>query len=119
MSKKDVVERFFAAGERDDVATAADCFSPDGVWTTAAGPEPGTTYHRDEIPAFLAKMIGVRKEYEAKGITVTYGDLAEAGDKVYLEVVVTSAAGKVLDRAIDVFTVRDGKIVVKDVYRKA
>ncbi|MFJ7130537.1 nuclear transport factor 2 family protein [Streptomyces sp. NPDC098101] len=116
---KDVVNRFFEAGLRDDIEAASDCFADDGRWIMAEGPEPGTTYSRDEIPGFLGKIIGLRKEYEAKGITLEYGEPIEAADKVVLEFTVNSPEGKVLDRAVDIFTIRDGKIAVKDVFRKA
>ncbi|MFC9293536.1 nuclear transport factor 2 family protein [Streptomyces sp. NPDC057011] len=116
---KDIVNRFFEAGLRDDIEAAADCFTEDGRWIMAEGAEPGTTYTREEIPAFLDKIIGLRKEYEAKGITLEYGELLEVEDRVILEFTVNSPDGKVLDRAVDLFTIRDGKIAVKDVFRKA
>jgi len=118
MSKK-VVAEFFKAGGADDIEAAVACFTDDARWIAAEGPEPGTTYHRPEIPAFLAKIIGVRYEYEKKGLTIRYGDPIEAGDKVYLEFTTFDKAGTAVERAIDVFTVRDGKIAVKDVFRKA
>lgn len=118
MSKR-AVAAFFAAGEVDDIETAASQFAEDGVWITAEGPEPGTTYSRAEIPAYLQKIIGIRKEYEAKGVEIAYGDLIEVGDRVFLEITISLASGKVVDRSIDVFTIKDGKIAVKDVYRKA
>ncbi|GAA1394553.1 nuclear transport factor 2 family protein [Catellatospora coxensis] len=118
MSNKDVVAGFFAAGEADDVAAAIAHFAEDGVWIAAEGPEPGTTYRKPAMSELLTKLITVRKEYEAKGVKIAYGDLVEAGDKVYLEIVI-SLDGKVLDRSVDVFTVVDGRIAVKDVYRKA
>ncbi|WP_162907077.1 nuclear transport factor 2 family protein [Allorhizocola rhizosphaerae] len=118
MSNKDVVAGFFAAGEADDVEAAVAHFADDAMWIAAEGPDPGTTYRKPEIPALLTKLIGVRKEYEAKGVKIAYGELVEADDKVYLEIVI-SLDGKVIDRSIDVFTVSNGKIAVKDVYRKA
>ncbi|MDH6131111.1 ketosteroid isomerase-like protein [Kitasatospora sp. MAA4] len=116
---KDVVNRFFEAGLRDDIQAAADCFAPDARWIMAEGAEPGTTYTKAEIPAFLEKIIGLRKEYEAKGITLEYGELLEVQDRVVLEFSVLSPEGKVLDRAVDLFTIQDGLIAVKDVFRKA
>jgi ketosteroid isomerase-like protein len=118
MSNKDVVAAFFAAGEADDVEAAIGQFADDGVWIAAEGTEPGTTYRKPEMAALLTKLISVRKEYEAKGVKIAYGELVEAGDKVYLEIAF-SLDGKVLDRMIDVFTVVNGKIAVKDIYRKA
>jgi ketosteroid isomerase-like protein len=115
---KEIVAQFFAAGERDDIEAAVACFTDDAKWIAAEGDEPGTTYGVEEIPAVLAKLIGVRKEFEGKGISVDYGELVEAGDRVYLEISITSAGGQTLARSVDIFTIRDGLIAVKDVYSK-
>ncbi|MFG2224946.1 nuclear transport factor 2 family protein [Streptomyces sp. NPDC050161] len=113
------VSRFFAAGEGDDVPGAVACFTDDGVWISWDGPEPGTTYRRDEIPALLSGMIEKRKEMESQGVRIVYGEQVEAADKVILEYAVEAPNGTVVDRGVDIFTLRDGKIAVKDVFRKA
>ncbi|MFF3754690.1 nuclear transport factor 2 family protein [Streptomyces sp. NPDC002018] len=114
-----VVTRFFTAGEADDVPGAVACFADDGVWITWDGPEPGTTYRRDEIPGLLAGMIDTRKKFENQGVRIVYGEQLVAGDKIVLEYTLKSPDGSVLDRGVDIFTLRDGKIAVKDVFRKA
>lgn len=114
-----VVSRFFAAGEADDVPGAVACFTDDGVWITWDGPEPGTTYPREALPSLLSAMIDKRKELESQGVRIIYGEQLEAADKVVLEFTVQAANGTVLDRGVDIFTLRDGKIAVKDVFRKA
>jgi uncharacterized protein len=115
----EVVERFFAAGERDDIDAAVACFTDDGVWITWDGPEPGTTYHRPQLPEFLTEIIGKRKQFEAQGIRIEYGEKLAARNTVFLEFSVITPAGVVVERGVDIFTIRDGLIQVKDVFRKA
>ncbi|MEV4726537.1 MULTISPECIES: nuclear transport factor 2 family protein [Micromonospora] len=119
MTDTSPVAAFFAACDADDLDAAADCFAPDGVWIVAAGPEPGHTYHRKEIPGFLAEIIGKRDELDAAGARMVYGDRVVVADREFLEFRCESATGEVLERGVDVFTLRDGKILVKDVFRKA
>ncbi|WP_345619832.1 nuclear transport factor 2 family protein [Streptomyces ziwulingensis] len=114
-----VVSRFFAAGEADDVPAAVACFADDGVWITWDGLEPGTTHRRAEIPVLLSDMIRKRKELESQGVRIIYGEQVEAADKVVLEYTLEAPNGTVVDRGVDIFTLREGKIAVKDVFRKA
>ncbi|MFI9202350.1 nuclear transport factor 2 family protein [Streptomyces sp. NPDC053048] len=116
---ENVVTRFFTAGEADDVPGAVACFTDDGVWISWDGPEPGTTYRREELPGLLAEMIEKRKELESQGIRIVYGEQVVAGEKVVLEYALEAPDGSVLDRGVDIFTLRGGRIAVKDVFRKA
>lgn len=93
-----VVSRFFTAGEGDDVPGAVACFTDDAVWISWDGPEPGTTYRRDEIPALLSDMIQKRKELEGQGVRIVYGEQVVAADKVVLEYSLKAPDGSVLDR---------------------
>ncbi|WP_436791223.1 nuclear transport factor 2 family protein [Yinghuangia sp. YIM S10712] len=115
---KAVVELFFRASEREEVDTAMECFAKDGIWISPEGDEPGTTYTMDTIREYLVQQIGVLREFERQGISVDYGEFVEAGDKVYIQATVRQPDGKVLNRFVDVFTMRDGKIAIKDVFRK-
>ncbi|MCM3887456.1 nuclear transport factor 2 family protein [Frankia sp. R82] len=119
MTETSPVAAFFAACDADDLGAAADCFAPDGVWIVASGPEPGRTYTRDEIPAFLKEIVGKRDLLDADGARMIYGERIVVADQEFLEFRCESAAGVVLDRGIDVFTLSDGKILRKDVFRKA
>lgn len=120
MSKeREVVELFFRASETEDIDTAMSCFTDDGIWISPEGIEPGTTYTMADIREYLIQQIGVLREFEAQGISVDYDEFQAAGDKVYISAAVRQADGKVLNRFVDVFTMRDGKIAIKDVFRKA
>lgn len=41
------------------------------------------------------------------------------GDRQIIEFTLRDATGRVLDRGVDLFTLKDGLILVKDVFRKA
>lgn len=118
-TNKDVVALFFGASYEADYDTAVACFTDDGIWIGPEGPEPGKTYKYDEIRDYLIQQKGVLDDFHSQGISVEYGPLDEIGDKVYLEAAVRRSDGEILNRFVDVFTMRDGKIAVKDVFSKA
>jgi ketosteroid isomerase-like protein len=113
---KELITHFLDPALTAEAAT--ECFADDGVWIAAEGDEPGRTYHKKEIPELLRHLRGVSEQYAAQGVAIDYGDPVEVGDRVYLEAAVRTADGTAIARVLDVFTVRDNKIVVKDVYRK-
>ena len=115
----DPVTAFFERCAKDDIDGAVACFAADGVWIMPQGPEPGTTYRRDQIRDHLMGLIEARKTLEAQQMQVQFGEPLRAGNRVIVEASMLDAEGKVVDRGVDIFTVRDGLIAVKDVYRKA
>lgn len=115
----DVVTAFFERCAEDDIDGAVACFAAEGVWIMPDGPEPGTTYRRDQIKDHLTGLIETRKKLEAQQVQLHFEEPLRVADRVIMEFRLLDAAGKVLDRGVDIFTVRDGLIAVKDVYRKA
>ena len=115
----DPVAAFFERCARDDVDGAVACFADDGVWIMPEGPEPGTTYRRDQIKDHLAGMIEARKKLEAQQVQVWFGEPLRVADRVIVESRLLDADGRVTDRGVDIFTLKDGLIAVKDVFRKA
>jgi ketosteroid isomerase-like protein len=111
---KEVVELFFKASETNEVDTAMECFAEDGVWID---PE-GKVYAGDDIRPYLVKQIALLDDFTSKGITVNYTGFSEAGEHVFIGATVNAADGTELKRFVDIFTMRDGKIVVKDVFGK-
>lgn len=111
---KETVDLFFKASERSEVDTAMSCFAEDGVWIDPVGKE----YRGEEIRTYLVQQIGVLHDFHSKGISVNYTGLAEVGDSVFIAATVNAADGTELKRFVDIFTMRDGKIVVKDVFGK-
>ena len=115
----DPVAAFFERCAVDDVDGAVACFAADGVWIMPEGPEPGTTYRRDQIRDHLLGMIEARKKLEAQQVRVEFGEPLRVADRVIIEGRVLGADGAVMDRGVDIFTLKDGLIAVKDVFRKA
>jgi uncharacterized protein len=112
---QDVVALFFKASEENEVDTAMDCFAEDGVWIDP----DGKPYAGEEIRPYLIQQINVLYDFHKKGISVNYTPLAEIGDLVFIGATVNEADGTELRRFVDLFKVRDGKIVLKDVFAKA
>lgn len=116
---KGIVEQFFEACLNDDIEAAVECFAEDGLWILPMGPEPGTTHTKDEIGEIIVGMNKMRDETTASGIVVHFSDPIYFTDKAYVEFSLTDPNGKLMERGIDIFTIREGKIVSKDMFRKA
>jgi ketosteroid isomerase-like protein len=110
----DVVTLFFRASEESRIETALDCFTEDGVWIDPAG----KVYAGENIEPYLKQQIELLHDFHSSGISVNYTPMAEEGDRVYVGATVNQADGTELRRFVDVFTMRDGKILVKDVFAK-
>ncbi|MCP2241553.1 nuclear transport factor 2 family protein [Lentzea aerocolonigenes] len=111
---KEVVELFFKTSEANEVDSAMECFAEDGVWIDP----DGKVYAGQEIRPYLEQQIGVLYDFNEKGITVNYTGIAEVGDTVFIGATVNAPDGTELKRFVDIFKMRDGKIVVKDVFGK-
>ncbi|MGW6741584.1 nuclear transport factor 2 family protein [Streptomyces sp. NPDC055025] len=114
-----VVAVFFDACARDAFDEAVACFAEDGAWIVAEGPEPGTTYRRHQIRAYLTDLVKKREQLGDQGIELVFQPAVVLHDRQIIEFSLRNAAGDVLDRGVDLFTLRDGLILVKDVFRKA
>lgn len=113
-----MLDAFAAAWNRHDVDALMACMTPDGVFESAAGPEAAGARHVGEA--------AVRKAYAA--IFATYPDARwnqprhfVAGDRAVTEWTFTGTTKdgvRVEVNGCDVFTLRDGKIALKNSYRK-
>lgn len=112
---KELVALFFKASEENEVDTAMNCFADDGVWICPEG-RPYTGH--DEIRPYLIQQIGVLYDFHKQGISVNYTELAEVGDTVFIGATVNAADGSEIRRFVDIFKIRNGKIVLKDVFAK-
>jgi ketosteroid isomerase-like protein len=115
------VHEFFALGAKGDIEGAAACFADDGIWITPDGGGPGTVHTRAEIPALMAQLEEYGKKIRSEGLDGVFEEpvFLVNGEQAVVEWSVRNADGQVIDRGIDLFTLRDGKIAVKDVFRKA
>ncbi|WP_050777839.1 nuclear transport factor 2 family protein [Micromonospora sp. ATCC 39149] len=118
---KSVVHQFFELGAKRDVDGAWDCFAEDAVWLASEGSEPGTTYNKAEIRDLLVQMDKLGAEVAAQGMAGVFEEpvFLVNGDQAVVEWSLRAADGKIVERGIDLFTIKDGKILVKDVFRKA
>lgn len=118
MSVSDLLEKFASGWNAHDVEVLLECMTDDGVFYGSAGPEPdGATFKGTEE---------LRSSYSALWSTfpdAAWNDVRHfvSGDRAVTEwrFTGTKADGsKVNVRGCDVFVIRDGKIAVKDTFRK-
>lgn len=121
MSDRDVLElleRFVDAWNAHDVNTLLDCMTEDGVFYASAGPAP-----------FGARHVGreaLGKAYAAMWQTYPDAQWTNArhfvsGENARSEWIFTGTkadGSRVEVRGCDLFKIRDGKIAVKDSFRK-
>lgn len=117
MSEEEVVARFFRTAGAGLIEEAVDCFTDDTRWITP----DGTVYSKGEIGDVIINMNKMREELIATtGADAHFGDPIPYGDNQSVVLwSVNATDGTVLDRGCDLILVKDGKILVKDVYRKA
>lgn len=115
--KLDLLEDFTAAWGRADLDGLLALMTADCVYAASIGPEPGKTYRgRAEVRQGLAEII----EFESGGEQRS-GKKWISGDYVFSEWSYDDIAedGTVTDiRGIDIFHFVDGKLALKDAYRK-
>lgn len=113
-----MLDDFAAAWNRHDVEGLMACMTPDGVFEASAGPEVAGARH--------VGAAAVRKAYAA--VFATYPDARwnqprhfVAGDRAVTEWTFTGTTKdgtRVEVNGCDVFTLRGGKIALKNSYRK-
>ncbi|WP_393062916.1 nuclear transport factor 2 family protein [Streptomyces sp. LN549] len=116
-----VVSRFFELGAKEDIDGSWECFAEDGVWITSDGPEPGKTLRGQEIRDLIVQMNELEHQIRAQGMEGVFEKpvFLSNGNQAVVEWSLRAADGTIVQRGIDLFTLRDDKIVVKDVFRKA
>lgn len=114
-SNKAVVDRFVAAWQAGDVDAALALTGADCLYSMTTGDAPGLEFRgRDAVRTGFA--LGMQNE---PGTAVVFSEPFSADDRVVLEWRVERLGdGTVIARGVDLFTLRDGLIVVKDAHRK-
>jgi hypothetical protein len=116
----EVITRFFESGSAGDIETAVDCFADDAQWIAPEGSEPGTVYTKSEIGGLINEMNEMREKMIASGMDGHFDPPVMFGEnEALVRWSVRTTDGKVIGRGVDLFVLRDGKIVLKDVFRKA
>ncbi|MFD2467792.1 nuclear transport factor 2 family protein [Amycolatopsis silviterrae] len=115
----EVIERFFKTSGAGDVEAAVECFADDGQWITPDGDGVGTAHAKNQLGDLMRGMNAMREKMLASGTDAKFEAPIMLGEDLGLvRWTVETEAGKVLNRGVDLFVLRDGKIVLKDVYRK-
>lgn len=115
--KLNLLAEFGAAWGRSDLDGLMALMTDDCVYAASVGPEPGTTYKgKDEVRRGFAEIIKYEEGGEQRG-----GRRWVSGDYVFSEWGYDEIAedGTITDiRGIDIFHFIDGKLALKDAYRK-
>lgn len=112
----DTVKRFLDAWAAQDLESVLNIFDESATFKASMGPEPGKTYiGHDEIKPAVRSMF--------ENAAGTQFDITELflfdGGAVVTWCVTSQVNGEtVRSPGIDVFRVRNGKITLKDAYRK-
>ena len=115
----EVIDRFLETSGAGDIATAVECFADDGRWITPDGDGIGTVHTKDQIGDLIKNLNAMRETMIASGVDATFESPIMFGENLGLvRWTVGTTDGKVVNRGVDLFILSDGKIVLKDVYRK-
>lgn len=109
----DVLHRFADAWGSADAARVVALMTDDCIYEASVGPEPGRTFRGAELLAGLEAMFA----HDAPArIEIT--DVFASGDRVAWEWRYYDAAHNLIARGCDLFVLRDGRIAVKNAFRK-
>ncbi len=115
----EVIQRFFKSSGAGDIETALECFADDGQWITPDGEGVGKVHTKDQIGDLMISMNAMRDKMIAAGTDGKFEPPIMLGENLGLvRWTVETNDGKVINRGVDLFILSDGKIVLKDVYRK-
>ncbi|SED58706.1 Ketosteroid isomerase-related protein [Rhizobiales bacterium GAS188] len=118
MRNRATYEAFARAWSEKDVSRLMELVTDDIVYGASVGPEPGRTYRgRDEARQGFADILAYDS---ATGVHA--GEQTFAEDRLYAEWAYDTADGRGgtrLTRGIDVIEFRDGRISLKQAFRKA
>ena len=103
-----LLDRFRSAWLRQDLATVVACLADD---VTLCGSDGTTVRGRDAVAAVFAEQL-------AGDPDLVIEPIATRGDRGFGYFSYAPAADGTTLRGVDVYTVRDGKIVAKDVLSK-
>lgn len=109
---------FARAWANRDVDALLALMTDDAVYASSVGPEPGSTFRgRDELASGFARMFA----HDAGAIIESGGEPLVFGDSAVSQWryrVPDGGGGYHLEVGVDVWRLRDGRIAMKDAYRK-
>jgi uncharacterized protein len=115
------VYEFFALGEKGDIEGAAACFADADAWITLDGDGPGGIHTRTEIPALMTQLEEYGKNITSEGPDGVFEEpfFLVNGEQAVVEWSVRKGDEQVIDRGINLSALRDGKIAINDIFRRA
>ncbi len=111
---REILDRFGEAWASGDAGRVVALMTDDCVYEASVGPEPGRAFRGvAEIRAGVAAMFA----HDAAART-EITDIFVAGDRAAWEWRYYDASNKLVARGCDLFLLRDGRIAVKNAFRK-
>lgn len=123
-TRRKTLERFSAAWSKGDVITLLGLMSEEPVYKGSTGEKPGTVFRgREQVRVVLERMAGPNANSDEETAPITPPEMYFFADRalVYWRLSLPDTDGllKEVD-GVDVITFTDdGRIAVKDAYRKA
>lgn len=112
---RDCLRRFAEAWARRDVDALLALMTDDAVYAASVGPEPGRTFRgHAELAAGFREMFA----HDA-GALIEQGEPEVFGARAVSTWTYRFPDGRRLERGVDLWRFRDGKVAEKDAYRKA
>ncbi|MEV1243357.1 nuclear transport factor 2 family protein [Nonomuraea sp. NPDC049750] len=116
-SPRDCLARFADAWARRDVGALLELMTEDAVYAASVGPEPGRTFrgHAEPADGFRAMFEHDAGAVIEQGEPLINGEWAVCTWTYHL---VSDSGSPYCEYGIDLWRFRDGKICLKDAYRK-
>jgi ketosteroid isomerase-like protein len=117
ITPRECLARFADAWAAHDVGGLLELMTDDAVYAASVGPEPGRTYHgHPELGAGFRAMF----DHDA-GAVIEQGEpivFGESAVSTWAYHFASVDGSRHCERGIDLWRFRDGKICLKDAYRK-
>jgi ketosteroid isomerase-like protein len=111
---RDVLNRFAEAWGSADPARVLAVMAEDCVYEASVGPEPGRTYR-----GAAELLVGLKAMFAHDApARIEITDVFGCGDRAAWEWRYYDAADNLIARGCDLFLLRDGRIAVKNAFRK-
>ena len=111
---RDILDRFGEAWASGDAARVVALMTDDCLYEASFGPEPGRTFRG--AAEILAGFEAIFAHDAPARIEIT--DIFVSGDRAAWEWHYYDASDKLVARGCDLFVLRDGRVAVKNAFRK-
>ena len=109
-----IIRAFMQAWGQQDLEGVLHFFAPDAIFIASAGPEPGRTHQgHAAIRSAVSAMFATPQPASAVST-----EICSSGTEYFVTWASHAPAAGITAKGIDHFTIIDGKITLKDAYRK-